>query len=155
MRPTEPTSTRGGRRHALAPLAAGAYLLLAGAVFYSPFLLSPYAIQNDVFLSNYFASPAFAVLGLLFILAGMVGARRRWRVWWHALLLAVVSSGVLALLYWLFGSRYYHFGETVSSEPPYLNGPVWWASVALAAATFAAGWVWSGRETAMPTAQAQ
>jgi hypothetical protein len=57
-------------RHAIAQLATGGFLLLAGALFAAPFLLNSGAQGNDVFLTNLFLAPLIALLGgLLYILA--------------------------------------------------------------------------------------
>jgi len=138
------------RRFAGASLALGGYLLLTGALFLSPFLLSQNAIANDVFMANLFIAPVYVVLGILLFLGGLLGARGNWRTgWgsspWQALLLALAGGGVLLLVYALSGSRYYAFGETVSSLPPYLNLPVFLVSLALGAAIFLLGWLWSSR----------
>jgi len=56
--------------HAVALLATGGFLLLAGALFAAPFLLNTGAQQNDVFLTNLFLAPLFSLLGsLLYIVA--------------------------------------------------------------------------------------
>ncbi len=152
MVPQAPAAHRGPSRLAVASLAMGGYLLLAGIVFQSPFLRASRAIQNDVFLTNLFIAPLYCVLGGLLLLAGLLGARGHWRrgrgsALWRPLLLAVAGAGVLLLVYYLFGSRYYAYQETSSSLPPYLNVPVLVASLALGVVIFLAGWVWSGRSS--------
>jgi hypothetical protein len=52
-------------RHAVALLATGGFLLLAGALFATPFLLNTGVQQNDVFLTNLFLAPLFSLLGSL------------------------------------------------------------------------------------------
>ena len=57
-------------RHTVALLASGGFLLLAGALFATPFLLSSRAQENDVFLANLFLAPLISLLGgLLYIVA--------------------------------------------------------------------------------------
>ncbi len=156
MVPQAPAVHRGSSRLAVVSLAMGGYLLLAGIVFQSPFLLASRAIQNDVFLTNLFIAPVYCALGGLLLLAGLLIARshrrrRRGSELWRALLLAVAGAGVLLLVYYLFGSRYYAYQETSSSLPPYLNVPVLLASLALGVTIFLVGWVWSGRSSSSHT----
>jgi hypothetical protein len=56
--PTQTTSP-----HVVALLASGGFLLLAGALFATPFLLSSRAQENDVFLANLFLAPLISLLG--------------------------------------------------------------------------------------------
>ena len=41
-------------RLAMAFVATGGFALLVGGIFLLPFVLSPYAIQNDVYMGNLF-----------------------------------------------------------------------------------------------------
>lgn len=58
-------------RHAVALLACGGFLLLAGALFATPFLLSSRAQENDVFLVNLFLAPLISLLGGLLSLIAL------------------------------------------------------------------------------------
>ena len=56
--------------HVIAQLAAGGFLLLAGALFAAPFLLDPRAGGNDVFGTNQVLAPLISLLGsVLYVLA--------------------------------------------------------------------------------------
>lgn len=61
----------------------------------------------------------------------IVGALRRWNIGGYAAALAVSGAALVSLGYFLFGSRYYAFGEITSSLPPYLDGTM----IGLGAAT--------------------
>jgi hypothetical protein len=61
-----------GRRLIGALLATGGYALLAGEVLQLPFVLSSYAIQNDVYLGNYCLAPLFVVGGASSVLVGLL-----------------------------------------------------------------------------------
>jgi hypothetical protein len=80
--------------------------------------------------------PLSAVDGGLLILLGLAAAavHERLRLWGIGLLFALAGSGAVALAYALFGSRYYAYGETVSSLPPYLDLPMLGITLALAVA---------------------
>jgi hypothetical protein len=63
-------ATRSASPHAVAQLATGGFLLLAGALFAAPFLLNSGASGNDVFMTNLVLAPLISLLGsLLYILA--------------------------------------------------------------------------------------
>jgi hypothetical protein len=55
-------------RHTVAQLASGGSLLLAGALFATPFLLNTRAQENDVFFTNLFLAPLISLLGSLLYL---------------------------------------------------------------------------------------
>jgi len=50
-------------RHTAAQLATGGFLLLAGAIFATPFLFNTRAQENDVFFANLFLAPLISLLG--------------------------------------------------------------------------------------------
>jgi hypothetical protein len=84
-------------RHAVAQLATGGFLLLAGALFATPFLLNSSATGNDVFLTNLFLAPLISLLGsLLYILA-----LRRLGLS-IALILLLIALNLAALTSWLW-----------------------------------------------------
>jgi hypothetical protein len=84
-------------RHIVAQLATGGFLLLAGALFALPFLLSSGATANDVFMSNLFLAPFISLLGsLLYILA-----LRRLGLSF-ALMLILIAINLAALTSWLW-----------------------------------------------------
>jgi hypothetical protein len=57
-------------RYTVAQLASGGFLLLAGALFATPFLLNDRAQENDVFFGNLFLAPVISLVGsLLYLLA--------------------------------------------------------------------------------------
>jgi hypothetical protein len=86
-------------RHAVALLASGGFLLLAGALFAAPFLLSSRAQENDVFLANLFLALPIALLGsLLYIFA-----LRRLGLS-VMLILALLAVYITALTSWLWFS---------------------------------------------------
>ena len=84
--PMSITPAVGQRPHALASalFALAMFTMLSAVVFLSPFALSPYAQQNDVYMGNLFIAPlifllgsfiflvALALLGLHTILAGLL-----------------------------------------------------------------------------------
>jgi hypothetical protein len=84
-------------RHAVAQLATGGFLLLAGALFAAPFLLNSGATGNDVFMTNLFLAPLISLLGsLLYILA-----LRRLGLS-VALMLILIAINLAALTSWLW-----------------------------------------------------
>jgi hypothetical protein len=84
-------------RHALAQLATGGFLLLAGALFAAPFLLSGRAQENDVFLTNLFLAPLIALLGSVLYLIALRGFGLS-----IAWLVALLVINVAALTGWLW-----------------------------------------------------
>jgi len=58
-------------RHTLAQLASGGFLLLAGALFVTPFLLNTRAQENDVFFTNLFLGPLLSLVGSLLYLVAL------------------------------------------------------------------------------------
>jgi hypothetical protein len=58
-------------RRPVAQLATGGFLLLAGALFEAPFLLSSRAQQFDDFFTNLFLAPLFALVGSVFYLLAL------------------------------------------------------------------------------------
>lgn len=60
---------------------------------------------------------------------GSLWAYTRWSRWREAVLLALAALAVVGGLYLVFGGRYYAAGERVSSLPPYLNAPIFAASL--------------------------
>jgi hypothetical protein len=106
----------------MAFLAAGGYALLVGGIFLLPFVLSPYAIQNDVYMGNLFlgyplvaAGCAGALVGLLVLVLVPDLRHYAWQWGSRAVLLAVLGAVVVAGAEWLFGGQY-------SSVP----GNIWW-----------------------------
>jgi hypothetical protein len=95
-------------------------------------------------MANLFLAPVYLIAGVILLVIGLVAGRgMRRQAWMKALVLAIGSTGLQALLYYAVGGRYYAFGETVSSLPPYLNLPVFAISVALGTVVFLAGRLWS------------
>lgn len=131
---------------ALGMLAAGGFIVLSAVIFLSPFVLSPYAIQNDVYMANLFIGPPVLVVGGVLVLIGLLVAhfQRRATAWGPALLLIVVAGGLLAVLYALAGGHYVSYGPP-TSWPRYLNEPAMGLTVALSLAVFVAGWIWGWR----------
>jgi len=84
-------------RHALAQLATGGFLLLAGALFAAPFLLNSRAQENDVFLTNLFLAPLIALLGGVLYLIALRGFGLS-----IAWLVALLVINVAALTGWLW-----------------------------------------------------
>lgn len=138
------TTRHGVSPMALALLATGGFIVLSAVIFLSPFVLSPYAIQNDVYMTNLFIGPLVLLVGGALVLISLLVAylRRRVIAWRQALLLTVVTGGLLAALYALAGGHYVSYGGIATSWPPYLNEPVIGLTVVLALMVFIAGWVW-------------
>jgi hypothetical protein len=84
-------------RHSVAQLATGGFLLLAGALFATPFLLNTRAQENDVFFANLFLAPLISLLGTLLYLFAL----RRLGLS-ILLLLALLVLNVAALTGWLW-----------------------------------------------------
>jgi hypothetical protein len=102
------------------------------------------ANNSGLFGGRFYAAPTVADAGILIAASAFVaGAHNQWRAWGQALLLAVAGAGVVTLASYLFGTRYYAFGETVSSVPPYLDLPVLGLSLALGIAIFVMSRAWS------------
>lgn len=66
---------------------------------------------------------------LLVVSTVVVGGLHTWGIGGGAAVLALCGAAVVSLGYMLFGSRYYAFGETASSLPPYLDAAVLGLSV--------------------------
>jgi hypothetical protein len=83
---------------------------------------------------------------LLFLIGALI-ARTHGQLdaWTRSMLLALVTSGALAVIYSFFGGRYLAEGETTSSLPPYLNEVTLGATAALAALAYVLGWRWGPR----------
>lgn len=162
MASNERPSARGaghstGLRIGLALLATGGFLLLAGAVFLLPFALSPYPIQNDVYMSNLFLSPAMLLLGVILTIVGFVtvilGRGSRGAMPWvlgRAVTLAVAGGVVIAAANFLFGGQYVSYGPGSVYWPPYLTLPLLALTGVLAIAVFLAALVWGGRAAVAP-----
>jgi hypothetical protein len=84
-------------RHVVAQLATGGFLLLAGALFATPFLLNDRAQQNDIFLTNLFLAPLISLLGSLLCLLAL----RRLGLT-LPLVLALLVVNVAALTGWVW-----------------------------------------------------
>jgi hypothetical protein len=81
-------------------LAASAYLMLLGALLETPFLLSAYAQQNDVFMTNLFLAPPIYAIGSTLFIVSLIGLGLNR---WMALALALLNPLAVVLLLWLFG----------------------------------------------------
>lgn len=138
-------STRGDAASPviLALLACGGFIVLSAMIFLSPFVLSPNAMQNDVYMSNLFLSPPWFVLGGVLVLAGLLIARAQGRhvQWVPGLLLAGAGAVVLALLYVLVGGHYTSVGAAVN-WPPYLNETMLGVTLTVAMVEFIIGGAW-------------
>jgi hypothetical protein len=135
----------GSSRNGVAVIASGLYLLLAGILFYSPFLLPYGAGSNDVFMGNLLLSPLYMGGGLLVALigaraSGRVGRRERLL---RATGLALIGAAFLAALYLLFGQRY-HDAYGVAS-PPYLEPLIMGLTLLLGIGVWAGGRIWQDR----------
>ncbi len=199
----------------LAAFAAGGFTMLTALIFLSPFALSPYAGQNDVYMGNLLLSPLLFLVGsvlfivslaglglspqitvllavadlvppllILYLPGSMLGASMRlgpyaivflallfeaglliilglviarahgWQqAWLEGLLLVGAGSGLMALVYVLFGGRYHSVGPNAPDWPPYLTMPVLGVALGLGLAIFVIGWAW-GKMTARRQATA-
>jgi hypothetical protein len=140
----------GASRNAVAVVASGLYLLLAGILFFSPFLLPYGAGSNDVFMGNLFLSPLYVGGGLLVALIGALAAgrvERRERLL-RAAGLALAGAAVLAVLYLLFGQRY-HDAYGVAS-PPYLEPLTMGLTLLLGIGVWVGGRIWQDRAAHRP-----
>jgi hypothetical protein len=137
------TTDHGASPIVLALLASGGFISLSAVLFLSPFVLSPYAMQNDVYMGNLFLSPPWFLLGAILFLAGLLIARLQGRgaPWKQGLLLAGIGGVLLALLYLLVGGHYSSVGPP-STWPPYLNETMMGVTLALAVGEFIVGWGW-------------
>jgi hypothetical protein len=140
---TTSTTRRSTSPVALALLATGGFTMLSAAILLSSFALSPYAIQNDVYLGNLFIGPPLLVIGSLLFVASLLIARIHGRsmAWGQGLLLALAGSSLEGLLYMLVGGHYYSVGPP-SNWPPYLNESMMGITLGLGLAVFLIGWVW-------------
>ncbi len=154
--PTQPPRRGAGhearQRFVCALLAVGGYTLLAGGVFLLPFALSPNAIQNDVYMTNFFLSPLFLVVGAACLVVGFLivtvarGLRFQARTLLsRALLLAVVGAALTLGASFLFGGKFEPLGPSTVYWPPYLNTALLVFAVVVAIAAGVAGWLWGGR----------
>lgn len=151
------TGHSAGLRMGFALLAAGGFLLLAGAVFLLPFALSRYAIQNDVYMSNLFLAPAMLLLGVVLAIVGFVtvilsrgsrGVMRR--VLGRAAMLAVAGGVVITIADFVFGGKFVSYGPNSVYWPPYLTLPLLALTGVLAIAIFATALVWGRRAPEAP-----
>lgn len=139
-----------------ATLGTGSFAVLVGGEFLLPFAVSPYAIQNDVYMGNLFIGPVFVVVGGIGVLVGLVGlsltrglGRRGWWLGLRALLLAIVGAAIVALATLLFGGRFHSEGPSAPDWPPYLTIPLVGVTLVIGCAvSFLAGRV-SGTGTNM------
>lgn len=137
------TPDRAASPATLALFASGGFMMLSAMIFFSPFVLSPYAIQNDVYMSNLFLSPPLFLLGGIFVLTGLLIARLQGRgmSWGPGLLLTGVGAAFLALLYVLVGGQYSSVGPP-ANWPPYLNEPMMTIALTLGVMEFIIGGGW-------------
>lgn len=146
----------GSVRAAAALITLGVYAALVCVIYLSPFALTSYAIQNDVYLGNLFLSVPLAVAGVVCMASGWVivlRARRKLSmelsaglVVSRALLVALAGAVVLGVVYALFGGQYHSFGPTSIFWPPYLNEAVLVATLLVGLATLMASLWWSTRD---------
>jgi hypothetical protein len=69
-------------------------------------------------------------------------AHDRMNIWVRGLLVALLGSGLMGLLYVLFGGHYTSFGDVAINWPPYLTMPMIGVAIGLAIAIFVIGWIW-------------
>ncbi|HEX8997822.1 MAG TPA: hypothetical protein VF812_17470 [Ktedonobacterales bacterium] len=140
-----------GARFGAALLSLGIFAVLAGGLFLLPFVVTSYAIQNDVYMTNLFLSPVFVAVGVVCALIGMVVMRVSSRAGslprlaLRPLALAVVGLGVVAVASALFGGRYESFPAGSVYWPPYLNAPLLVVALIVGMGALIAGWLvgWS------------
>jgi hypothetical protein len=124
--------------------ALGGYVLLVAFQLLAVFWLSNRAIQNDVFMPNLFLGTLAALAGLVLlvvsILTGIGRSDMRDRSALIALLVAIMGATLFGVYYWIFGNRFYAFGETVSSLPPYYGLQEALVSLALGLAVGVISW---------------
>lgn len=146
----------GSGRAGAALVALGAYAALISIVFLSPFALSPYAIQNDVYMGNLFLSAPFALAGVVCLAVGALlvlrapGKRRMGWLWARSLLVAVVGATLVSIVYALFGGHYQSFGPTPINWPPYLNGALMNAALVVGLLVVLGGIFWGARDSERP-----
>lgn len=96
--------------------------------------------RSPISLSAYLAG-ADALL-LLAISWAIARAHDHMNIWARGLLLALLGSGLMGLLYVLFGGHYSSFGDVAINWPPYLTMPMIGVAIGLAIAIFVIGWIW-------------
>lgn len=121
----------GSARAGAALITLGAFAALVCLIYLSPFALSPYAIQNDVYMGNLFLSAPLALGAIVCLLAGWLLALRApgrrltgpgmGLLAGRALLVALVGAALVAIAYVPLGGQYHSFGPTPIDWPPYLN----------------------------------
>jgi hypothetical protein len=116
----------------------------------------PQVTSNGVELAiGVLASLPVALLvdaALLFVIGALVArAHGQLDAWTRSILLALVTSGALAVVYSFFGGHYLAEDETTSSLPPYLNEVTLGSTTALAALAYLLGWRWGSRGIARIT----
>ena len=97
--PSSPTSGQQTSPVMSALFMSGAFTMFSAIVFYSPFAISPYAQQNDVYMGNLFIAPVVFLLGSVAFLIGQTGLGLRAIL---AALLALVT--LLAIGVFAFGN---------------------------------------------------
>jgi hypothetical protein len=84
---TKPTSGQRAQVMASALFATAMFLMLSAVVFLTPFVVSPYAQQNDVYMGNLFLAPLIFLLGSILLLISLA-----------ALGLRTISASALAIV---------------------------------------------------------
>lgn len=151
QRLTPPGSGRTtGVRVASALLATGAYALLTGGVFLRPFVLSPYAIQNDVYMGNLFLAPPVLLVGLCCVVGGLLVLGRSRGLRGHrgglllrAVLLAGLGGAAVAVATFVLGGRYFSEGPSAPNWPPYLTLPLLGAALGIGVIVCVVAWIWT------------
>jgi hypothetical protein len=128
------TDGAGSARAGAALIALGAFAALVCLIYLSPFALSSYAIQNDVYMGNLFISAPLAVGAIICLVAGWLMALRApgrqlrdpsmGMLAGRALLVALGGALLVAIAYAPLGGQYHSFGPTPIAWPPYLNAAV-------------------------------
>lgn len=132
----------------LAGLGLGRWLTLALALA-NPLLVALMLAWSQGGLGGISGTAAVLVAdaGALLVAGALAaGTHGRWTIWGRGMVVCLIGAGIVALAYELFGGRYYAFGETVSSLPPYLEMPVAWLALGIGALAGALGWAWGRRD---------
>jgi hypothetical protein len=106
------------------------------------------ALLGQIGVSSMAALSVLAVvqtLGLALLGTALAVQAGRVRAWGRLLALPGLGALLLTVAYLLVGGRYYAYGETVSSLPPYLNLPVFGLTLAVTAVVGVAAMRWRAR----------
>ena len=154
--PSNASDLRGGGAWAAGFVALGGFAFLLAGVFLLPLEINSGATSNDVYMTNFFFSPTYLVVGGICLLAGLAISAytwHRWRPWARALLVSATGAAIMALTYARLGGQFHSEGAHANDWPPYLTDQIMVLTVPVGIAVFIGAWVWQRRSGGREDAQ--